>query len=304
MAGTAKCSRVIALEEAFLHPKLMELFPVALQQKYAVIKERLMDVGPERISRMDAAGIDLQVLSHVEPGVQFLEDPESAIRLSVEINDWLADIVGAYPSRFAGFAALPTQSPEDAARELERTVTRHGFVGALINGHTRGKYLDDESFAPIWERAQKLDVPIYIHPTDPPPSVSGFYYGDSPPLITGWGWQVETGTHLLKLITGGVFDRYPKLKVIVGHMGELLPFCFTRVNTALTMGEWLLSAQDAKEKIPGQRARMEKSFSYYMSRNVYVTTSGVFDLPPFECALNYLGIDNILFSVDDPFQDN
>ncbi len=307
MARISNASAVIALEEAFLHPKLMELFPAALQQKYGVIRGRLTDVGPERIARMDAAGIDLQVLSHVEPGVQVLDDPALAVRISTEVNDWLGDVVRKYPTRFAGFAALPTQDAEAAARELERTVTTYGFVGALINGHTHGRYLDHESFTPLLERAQALDVPIYIHPTDPPAQVSSLYYDDSPSLITGWGWQVETGTHLLRLIAAGVFDRFPRLKIIVGHMGELIPFCFTRVNTALTMGEWLLSAKDAKEAradIPGRRARMQKSFSYYMKQNIYVTTSGVFDQPVFECALGFLGIDNLLFSVDDPFMDN
>ena len=304
MARNNAASRVIALEEAFLHPKVMELFPASLQQKYAVIRGRLMDVGPERIRRMDAAGIDAQVLSHVEPGVQFLDDPAVAIKTATEVNDWLGDMVRTYPDRFAGFATLPMQDPGAAARELERTVATCGFVGAMVNGHTHGRYLDHESFAPLLERAQALNVPIYIHPTDPPAQVSSLYYGDSPSLITGWGWQVETGTHLLRLIAAGTFDDFPELKVIVGHMGELLPFCFTRVNTALTMGEWLLSAREARADIPGPRARMQKSFSYYMQHNVYVTTSGVFDLPVFECARACLGVDNLLFSVDDPFQDN
>lgn len=304
MAPTERPLRVIALEEAFLHPRLMSLFPVALQQKYAMVQGRLMDVGPERIKRMDAAGIDLQVLSHVEPGVQCLGDPSLAIDVAKEVNDWLGQIVQMYPSRFAGFATLPTQSPEDAALELKRTVTQHGFVGGLINGHTHGRYLDHESFAPLWEQAQQLNVPIYIHPTDPPADIARAYYDESPSLITGWGWHVETGTHLLKLITGGVFDAYPDLKIIVGHMGELLPFCFPRLNKALTMGEWVLSTQEAKANIPGRRVRMEKSFSYYMRNHVYVTTSGVFEPVIFACALHFLGIENLLFSVDDPFQDN
>jgi predicted TIM-barrel fold metal-dependent hydrolase len=297
-------SRVIALEEAFLHPKLFELFPSALRRKYAVIKERLDDVGPGRIARMDAAGIDMQVLSHVEPGVQFLDDPKLALSLSREINDWLHGVVREYPSRFAGFAMLPTQSPEDAADELERCVTELGFVGALVNGHTKGRYLDHESFSVLFDRAEALDVPIYIHPTDPPQAISDIYYAGHPALITGWGWPVETGTHLLKLAASGVFDRHPRLKILVGHMGELLPFCATRLNVALTMGEWLLAAQEEKGKLPSPKRSMEKPFSYYLRENIYVTTSGVFDLPVFECARAVLGIDNMLFSVDDPFQDN
>jgi predicted TIM-barrel fold metal-dependent hydrolase len=168
---------------------------------------------------MDAAGIDLQVLSHVAPGVQTLE-PTTAVSLSKEVNDWLGEVTNTYPTRFAGFATLPVQSPKDAADELERTVTQLGFKGALINGHTQGRYLDDKSFSVLLEQAEALDVPIYIHPTDPPQAVMDVYYRDYPAMITGsWGWQVETGTHLLRLICGGVFDRLPRLKIIVGHMG-------------------------------------------------------------------------------------
>ncbi len=242
---------------------------------------------------MDAAGIDLQVLSHVQPGVQTLEC-DLAIRLSREVNDWLAVAIGEHPTRFAGFAMLPTQSPMDAADELERTVTQLGFKGALINGHTQGRYLDEESFAPIFERAQALDVPIYIHPTDPPQAIIDTYYKDSSAMMQGWGWQVETGTHLLKLITSGVFDRYPQLKIIVGHMGELIPFSLRRINTALTMGSWLLNEQRV----------MQKSLLCYMRANVFITTSGFFDQAALNCAIAELGIDNILFSVDDPFGDN
>jgi predicted TIM-barrel fold metal-dependent hydrolase len=285
--------RVIALEEAFLHPKLRELYPAPYARLLDMVGNRLTDVGRERIRRMDAAGIDLQVLSHVQPGVQTLEC-DSAIRLSREVNDWLAVAMGDYPTRFAGFAMLPTQSPVDAADELERTVTQLGFKGALINGHTQGRYLDEESFAPIFERAQALDVPIYIHPTDPPQAIIDTYYKDCLALMQGWGWQVETGTHLLRLVSSGVFDRYPQLKIIVGHMGELIPFSLRRINTALTMGRWLLNEQRG----------MQKSLLYYMRANVFITTSGFFDQAALNCAIAELGIDNILFSVDDPFADN
>src|SRR5271156_5475058 len=234
-------ARVIALEEAFLHPKLRELYPASWVKLLDMVKGNLADVGRERIRRMDAAGIDLQVLSHVQPGVQTLE-PNTAIRLSREVNDWLAAVIKENPTRFAGFAMLPTQSPKDAADELERTVAELGFKGALINGHTQGRYLDDDSFSPILERAQALDVPIYIHPTDPPQAIIDTYYKDCPAMMQSWGWQVETGTHLLRLISRGVFDRFPNLKIIVGHMGELIPFGLKRINTALTMGNWLLDS--------------------------------------------------------------
>jgi predicted TIM-barrel fold metal-dependent hydrolase len=167
-------SRVIAIEEAFVHLAVWKYYSEDLKRRFAPIFDRLSDVGPKRIRIMDAAGIDMQVLSHVQPGVQIIKDEDApfAIAASCEVNDWLGEIVKTYPSRFGGFATLPTQSPLDAADELERTVKKLGFKGALINGHTNGRYLDDVSFRPLLERAERLEVPIYIHPTDPPKSIS------------------------------------------------------------------------------------------------------------------------------------
>ena len=302
--NTTSVTRVIALEEAFLYPKLLELYPPSYAKLLAMIKDRLTDVGPERICRMDAAGIDLQVLSHVAPGVQTLEG-NMAIGLSKEVNDWLGEIVQTYPTRFAGFAMLPMQSPQGAADELERTVTQLGFKGALVNGHTQGRYLDDDSFSVVLEQAQALDVPIYLHPTDPPQAIADIYYRDYPALVTGgWGWQVETGTHLLRLMCGGVFDKYPRLKIIVGHMGELIPYNLKRINLALTMGNWLIASQEKKVTGSKRPGGMQKSVLYYMHENVFITTSGLFDQAAFNCALAEVGIENILFSVDDPFGDN
>jgi predicted TIM-barrel fold metal-dependent hydrolase len=298
--STKSVSRVVALEEAFLHPRVWELFPEPLQRKYQPVRARLSDVGAGRVRLMDAAGIDVQVLSHVGPGIQVLADEqaESAVAVSREVNDWLADAVAAHPDRFAGFATLPTQSPAHAADELERAVRDLGFKGALINGHTNGHYLDEPSFDVLLTRAESLGVPIYIHPTDPPRAVTDCYYApfDSA-LVPTWGWPVETGTHLLRLICAGVFDRHPNLKVIVGHMGELLPFCFTRLNTGLTMAGWLLSAE-------ANQPPMRNSVGYYLRENVFITSSGVFDVPVFDCARAMLGLDNLMFSVDHPFQDN
>ena len=292
-------SRVVALEEAFLHPRVWELFPQPLQRKYLPVRDRLSDVGAGRIRLMDAAGIDVQVLSHVQPGIQLLaeEQAELAVRVSRDVNDWLAAAISAHPARFAGFAMLPTQSPVDAADELERAVRDLGFKGALINGHTNGHYLDEPSFDVLLGRAESLGVPIYLHPTDPPPAVADRYYApfDSA-LVPTWGWPVETGTHLLRLICSGAFDRHPNLKVIVGHMGELLPFCFTRLNIGLTMAARLLGDTTG---IP-----MHKSVADYLNENVFITSSGVFDVPVFDCARAMLGMDNLMFSVDYPFQDN
>jgi predicted TIM-barrel fold metal-dependent hydrolase len=298
--STTSVSRVVALEEAFLHPRMWDLFPEPLQRKYQPVRARLSDVGAGRIRLMDAAGIDMQVLSHVQPGVQVLADEQAelAVAVSREVNDWLADAVAAHPARFAGFAMLPTQSSADAADELERAVRNLGFKGALINGHTNGHYLDEPSFDVLLGRAESLGVPIYIHPTDPPQAVTDCYYTPfGPALVPTWGWPVETGTHLLRLICAGVFDRHPNLKVIVGHMGELLPFCFTRLNVGLTMAGWLLSAE-------ADNPSMRNSVGYYLRENVFITCSGVFDVPVFDCARAMLGLDNLMFSVDHPFQDN
>ena len=296
-----KASRVIALEEAFLHPRVWELFPEALQRKYQPVCARLSDVGAERIRLMDAAGIDVQVLSHVQPGIQVLADEQAELAVAVcrEVNDWLAQTVAAHPTRFAGFAMLPTQSPAHAADELKRAVHDLGLKGALINGHTNGHYLDERSFDVLLAQAESLDVPIYIHPTDPPPAVTDTYYApfDSA-LVPTWGWPVETGTHLLRLICAGVFDRHPNLKIIVGHMGELLPYCYTRLNAGLTMAGWLLGSE------PDARPVMRNTVGYYLRENVFITSSGVFDEPVFDCAKAMLGIDHLMFSVDYPFQDN
>jgi predicted TIM-barrel fold metal-dependent hydrolase len=294
--------RIIALEEAFLHPKLLDLYPTSWARLLNLVKGRLTDVGPGRIRRMDAAGIDLQVLSHVQPGVQTLE-VSTAIRLSTEINDRLADIICRYPIRFAGFATLATQSPQDASDELERSVTQLKFKGALINGHTLGRYMDGISFSPLFECAQALDVPIYIHPTFPPPEISDVYYKNYPAMAQSWGWMVETGTHLLRLMSGGVFDRYPNLRIIVGHMGELIPFGLDFINRGLTLGNWLLGAK-GKVSESATPKPMQRSVRSYMRDNVFVTTSGVFDHAALACTIAELGIDHVLFSVDDPFGDN
>lgn len=295
MPKTKPAARIIAIEEAFLYPKLLELYNPHYVKQLNLISDKLMDVGPGRIKRLDAAGIDMQVLSHVAPGVQTLER-DLAIRLAREVNDWLGDILRQYPTRFAAFASLATQSPKAAADELERTVAQLGFKGALINGHSNGRYLDAKEFWPILERAQALDVPIYLHPYIPPESITRTYY-PTPGMAQGWGWMVDTGTHVLRLMASGTFDRYPRLKVIVGHMGELIPFNFQRLNKGMSLAEWILAGQ-------GKKAGMQKSVLNYMRQNVYITTSGSFDQAALQCTIAQLGIDNIMFAVDDPFSDN
>ena len=198
------------------------------------VTERLDDVGQGRIAEMDAAGIDLQVLSHANPGMQKMA-AETAVRLARGANDRLHETVRAHPDRFAAFAAIPTPDPKAAADELERAVTRLGFKGALVNGLTNGVFLDDKRFWPIFERAAALDVPLYLHPAIPHPAVVEAYYQDYveqyPSLLrAAWGFTVETATQGVRLVLSGVFDKYPGLKIIIGHFGEGLPFLLWRIN--------------------------------------------------------------------------
>jgi predicted TIM-barrel fold metal-dependent hydrolase len=253
---------------------------------------QLLDLGELRIAGMDAAGIDVQVLSHTTPGPEALE-ANLAVRLATEANDVAAEAIAAHPDRFAGFATLPTPDPGAAAQELDRAVNRLGFVGGLVNGHVRGRYLDDEFFWPVFEAAEALDVPIYLHPAFPPdPVVDALYSGFSPVVDTGlasggWGWHIDTGVHVLRLVLGGVFDRFPRLQLIIGHLGEALPSMLWRAS-------WILDG------ISGLARRLEE----YFTENISVTTSGVFDHAPFAAAVHALGIERILFSVDYPYSQN
>lgn len=284
---------VVSLEDHFVHPKVWDNLPLLFQERYKVLKDDLMDLGEDRIRKMDAAGITYQVVSHVEPGVKLFSDTNTAIQLSIEVNDYLHAAIQKYPNRLGGFAVLPMQSPIDAANELERAVLKLGFKGAMIDGHTNGKYLNDECFFPVLAKAQALDVPIYIHPTTPPAEVSVQYFDNSDAIIIGWAWQIETSTHLIKMINAGIFDKFPNLKIIIGHMGELIPYGFTRLNLALTMGNWIF-----KKEVPAM------NLHHYFKNNIFITSSGVFDAPVFNCAREMLGIENMMFSVDYPFQDN
>ncbi len=240
-----------------------------------------------RLQTMDKAGIDVCVLSQTSPGLQIEKDTPTAIRKSQEVNDFLALEIQKHPSRFAGFAHLAMQEPKAAAKELERCVKDLGFRGALVNGHTNGVYLDDERYIPFWEALNELDVPLYLHP------VSSF---DIPHMFAGhpdlmgptWGWTVETGTHALRLIVSGLFDRLPRLKIILGHMGEALPFMLWRFDSRWEIGKHSI--------------KLEKSLSQYIRENVVITTAGVCDNAPLLCSIESIGADNVLFSTDYPFE--
>ena len=260
---------------------------------YSPTPQQSQDLGEFRLAAMDAAGIDLQVLSINQPGVQLLP-PDPAVPLARDANDQLAAAVQAHPDRFAAFATLPMSAPEAAAAELERTVKKLGFKGAMINGRTGDLFLDDPSFTPVLAAAVALDVPIYLHPTPPPREVQKAYYDGFSPLVStrfatnAWGWHAETGIHALRMILGGVFDRLPGLQVILGHWGEMVPFYLARVNEAL----------------PPQATRLDRTVAEYFTANFYVTPSGMFTLPPFLLALQIMGADRILYSVDYPYVEN
>jgi 2,3-dihydroxybenzoate decarboxylase len=289
MATTGKLP-VIALEEHYYDAELAATFD-GPEGRGAEIRRRLLDLDELRLAEMDAAGIDVQVISHGAPSVQRL-DAETAVWMAKGANDRLAEAIQHHPDRFAGFAALPTPDPTAAATELDRAVTTLGFKGAMVHGLTNGVFLDDKRFWPIFERAQALDVPLYLHPAVPHRTVVETYYqdylSDFPALLTaGWGFTVETATQAIRMVLSGAFEAYPRLKIILGHMGEGLPFLLWRLDQAFSR--------------PGNRPI---SFREQFSEHVWITTSGNFSTPALICSMLELGVDRILFSVDYPFVQN
>jgi predicted TIM-barrel fold metal-dependent hydrolase len=214
--------------------------------------------------------------------------------LAHDANDRLAAAVREHPKRFAGFAALALQEPEKAAAEFERCVRALGFKGALVHGTTRGMFLDDPQFTPLFETAQALDVPIYLHPAPPPKPVQEAYYGGLPGQLgfflatAAWGWHAEAGMHSLRLIVSGLFDRFPRLQLIIGHMGEDLPFSIARAEAVLSR----------------ETKHLQRRVGEYFQQHFHITTSGYFTAPPFQCAMEVVGADRILFSVDYPYSPN
>src|SRR5215216_3943505 len=295
--------RTITLEEHYATPAFMEGPGRDLKAQaeaarghpqvagFAKLIEELCDLDEGRIAAMDAAGIDVQVLSLTSPGTEQLDAAE-AVEFARETNDHLAEAVRRHPSRLAGFAAVPTAAPEAAADELERTIREYGFRGALINGHARGRYLDDGFFWPILERAEALGVPIYLHPTPPPRAViEASYAGNYAPGVTGllatagWGWHIETATHVLRLVLGGAFDRYPGLQLVIGHLGEGLVFMLPRLEMAL----------------PEEATRLDRPVGDYLRENVHYTFGRFNWTPAFLDLLLQVGADRIIFSTDHPY---
>ena len=277
---------VIAIEEHYWDEELAKTYSGGEAGRPGEQFQRLHDFDALRIAEMDAAGIDVQVISHGAPSTQKLP-AETAAALTGRVNDRLHKTVAGNP-RFAAFAALPTAVPEAAADELERTV-KLGFKGAMLHGLANGAFLDHKRFWPIYARAEALDVPIYLHPSLPNADVMRIYYDDYVkdfPAVArpAWGYTVETATLAIRLVLSGVFEKHPTLKIILGHLGETLPFLVWRVDHALAR--------------PGQKTM---SFRNIFCGNFYITTSGNFSNPALLCCVMEMGIDHILFAVDWPF---
>jgi 2,3-dihydroxybenzoate decarboxylase len=283
--------QVIALEEHYWDAEMAAHFVGIEAGRPGAISTRLHDLGALRIKEMDEAGIDVQVLSHGAPSAQKIA-ADVAVALAQRVNDRLHAATAAHPQRFAAFAALPTADAEAAADELERSVTKLGFKGAMIHGMAHGLFVDDKRFWPIYERAAKLDVPIYLHPSLPHEGVAKAYYDDYAadfPMVVrpAWGYTVETATSAIRMVLSGVFEAYPGLKIILGHLGETLPFLLWRIDQSL--------------KRPGQKSI---GFRDVFCNNFYITTSGHFSTPALLCCAMEMGIDRILFAVDWPFVAN
>jgi 2,3-dihydroxybenzoate decarboxylase len=284
--------RKIALEEHFTTPELAKNYvarPTQSDALFADVERRLADFDELRLEMMDKAGIEMMVLSVTTPGVQGVSDSREAIRLAHSANDFLAREVQKRPDRYAGFAHLAMQDADAAAAELERAVRELGFRGALINGQTNGHYLDEDQYVPFWERVQELDVPVYLHPGNMADHPAMFAHR---PELDGpiFAWTADTAAHALRLVFGGTLTRFPKVKIVLGHMGETLPFLLWRLDSRR---EFDLGDKLAPDALP----------SAIIKRNIAITTSGVCDAGALLAAIQALGDDNVMFSVDYPYED-
>jgi 2,3-dihydroxybenzoate decarboxylase len=303
----------IATEEAFSTPEILNRYRAMLrdgsypdrafqsllgfyltsnQPRVKAVFQKMADLGAVRLADMDASGIHRQVLSLAAPGVQVF-DGDTAACLARESNDSLAEAIRRFPDRFAGMAAVAPQRPAEAAGELERGVRSLGLKGAIINSHTQGEFLDDSKFWPIFEAAEALDVPVYLHPTGPPDSMIG------PFLERGldgaiYGFAAETALHLLRIIVAGVFDRFPKLRIISGHLGEGLPYWLFRVDFMHAR----MVAGNRYETVK----KLQRKPSDYVKDNMYVTSSGMAWEPPIRYAQSVLGLERVLYAMDYPWQ--
>jgi len=281
----------IALEEHFLCPGFVEYWnPTAVDLPAAKREQalaRLTDFGEIRLAAMDRAGIERAVLGLAGPGVQTERDTSAAIRNARAANDFLAGEIQKRPNRYSGFAHLPMQDAKAAADELERCVRDLKFCGAMINGHTHGQYLDHPSLSPFWERAEALAATIYLHPIDPV-TPSPALEGHRGLRRATWEWGFETGSHALRLVFGGVFDRFPRARLALGHLGETLPFLLWRFDSRAGPDFYAI--------------KLAKPPSQYIKDNIVVTTSGMCSVEPLNCTIGALGHDHVMFAADYPFE--
>lgn len=290
-------TRRIAIEETFAVPEVLDALRTLVENEpdrepgltappYVVTDtiRALTDLGDTRIAAMDAARVDVQVLSHWSPGVQPF-DPAQGSELARLVNDRLAEAIRLHPDRFAGLALVAPQDPLAAARELERAVSNLGLNGLLINSHTNGEHLDDPKFWPILEAAQALNAPVYLHPRTPPAQMYDAYT-DYLMDRALWGFAAEASLHVVRLIMGGVFDQFPRLQVVLGHMGEGIPFWLSRLDEV-----------SARTGMP----ELQRRPSDYFRNNIHITTSAMFWDPVLTLCIDALGVDRIMFAVDSPF---
>jgi 5-carboxyvanillate decarboxylase len=297
--------RRIATEEAFAIPEQFDAYRALGRSTWSSpdivfwsrilenpgnrLIDALLDIDDARIADMDANGVDVQLLLLTSPGVQVL-DAVTATVMAARANDLLAEAIARHPERFAGLASFAPQDPGGAAEEMRRAIEELGLNGFVVNSHTEGEYLDQEKFWPILEAAEALDAPIYIHPRPLPEAAIGPYLDQE--LWAGiWGYAAETGLHGLRLITSGVFDRFPRLKIVLGHMGEGLPYFVYRMDYMSRLLRQI-----------GSHKPYELDPSEYLRRNFAITTSGMNHHPPLELCLTELGADNIMWAIDYPYQ--
>lgn len=263
---------------------------------FADVQRRLREVD-ERVAEMDRNGIGVSILSLTQPGIEGITDGRKAVDMARRMNDHAAKkLLARHPTRLRAFAAVPLQEPEKAADELERAVRDLGFLGAMVNGYSNlgdedtARYLDEPEVEPFWQRVEALDVPVYLHPRIPLPNQQRMYRGYEGLLGSAWGFGVETATHALRLILSGLFDRHPKVTVILGHLGEGLPFTLPRAEHRL------------RYQRPGTHGEHRKPPTQYLRENFFLTTSGVLRSQTLLDALLEVGADRILFSVDSPYE--
>lgn len=297
--------RIVALEEHFTVPRIVAgISPDVIARRgfpgpdfvwaQTTKRSELADLGAARLADMDQSGITTQVLSVAGPGADLVSG-QPGIDLARAYNDALAESCASHSTRYRGFAHLPLLSPDAAADELQRAVKDLGFHGALVNGATDGRFLDDPRFESVLARAAELDVPIYLHPGIPTAPVRNAYYDNLPGnfsftlALSAWGWHADTAIHVLRLALSGALDRHPGLKLIIGHMGEALPFMLDRIDetTAITA-----------------KTHLRRSVRQILTDQVWITTSGFFTTIPFVAALMAFGVDRLMFSVDYPFASN